>query len=101
MGRLKVALDLRDESGSETVCAEFQLRADAVKCFPRTLSTSVVNTSRVELVCSICPSTDSEDAIGEFSKSSSLPSRDKGVVVVVKECYSEVEGASEYVVSCW
>ena len=54
MARLKVALDSRDECGSETVYAEFQLCTDAVKRFACTLSARVENAHRVELVSGIC-----------------------------------------------
>ena len=86
MDGLKVALDLRHECGSETVYAEFQLCADAVKRFARALSARVEKGDRVELVSGICEGTDGEDAIGEFRKPSTLPTRDKRVVVVREEC---------------
>jgi len=96
----KMALDLRHECGSETVCAEFQLCTDAVKRFARTLSARVDKGHRVELVSGICEGTDAEDAIGEFPKPSTLPTRDKRVVVAREECRIEVKRASEYVVCC-
>ena len=95
-----MSLDLRDECGSETVCAEFQLCTDAVKRFARTLSARVEKGHRVELACGICSGTDGEDAIGEFPKPSTSPTGDKRVVVVREKCCVNVERASEYVACC-